>query len=103
MQITLNNVIIESVERYTTKSGEVGANVVVSSLNMETKTRSFLNFSCKDPVQIAEFQTMLQDRCVIVLDLVQNSFGLRLGEVLAMKKNQSATPLNVKTGSSKFE
>lgn len=101
MQITLT-ATIESVEKYTNKAGEVGANITVSNLDMETKTRSFLTFTCKNPLQIADFQTMLQEKCVIALELVQNSFGLRLGEVLAIKKNQS-TPLNVKTGSPKVE
>ena len=73
--------VIENVERYESKNNGLGANVMLSNLDMETKKRSFLNFTCKDAMQIAKFESLLQEEVTVVIELMQNNFGLRLGEV----------------------
>lgn len=72
--------VIENVERYEGKNG-LGANIMLSNLDVETKKRSFLNFTCKDAMQIAKFESLLQEEVTVVMELMQNNFGLRLGEV----------------------
>lgn len=79
--------VIENVEKYEGKNG-LGANIMLSNLDMETKKRSFLSFTCKDAMQIATFESLLQEEVVVVIELNQNNFGLRLGEVCLIEPNK---------------
>lgn len=77
---------IENVEKYEGKGG-LGANIMLSNLDRETKKRSFLSFTCKDAMQIAKFESLLQEEVMVVMELNQNNFGLRLGEVCLIEPN----------------
>lgn len=79
--------VVENVEKYEGKNG-LGANIMVSSLDIETKKRSFLTFNCKDPLKIALFENFLQEEVYVVLELNQNNFGLRLGDVLLVERHE---------------
>lgn len=77
--------VVENVEKYEGKNG-LGANVMLSNLDSETRKRSFLSFTCKDAMQIAQFESLLQEEVVIAIELNQNNFGLRLGDVCAIER-----------------
>ena len=88
---------LETTERYTNKMGEEGCNIVLSSLDTETKKRSFLNFNCKNINHISTLEGLLQEEIVLVIELNQNNFGLRLGEIISVKKaNQLKSSVNQK-------
>ena len=76
---------VENVERYqSSKDNSIGANIMVS--NLENKRREFLTFNSKDPVTISKFENLLQEKVYIILDLQQNNFGLRFGDILHIEK-----------------
>lgn len=76
--------VVENVEKYEGKSG-LGANIMLSNLDAETKKRSFLSFGCKDAIQIANFERLLQEEVTVVIELNQNNFGLRFGEIFLIE------------------
>ena len=76
--------IIENVESYTGKNG-YGANVTVSQLN--DKKRSLLNFSTSSAEIASHLEEHLQENVNIELELIQNNFGLRIGQITDLKLN----------------
>lgn len=86
---------LENIERYKNKSGEEGCNIVLSNLDTESKKRSFLNFNCRNINHISILESLLQEEIVLVIELNQNNFGLRLGEIISVKKaNQLKNNVN---------
>jgi hypothetical protein len=71
--------IIENVESYESKNGW-GATITMSSVI--EKKRSFVKFNTKKKEIAHGLEKRLQEETEITLDLQQNNFGLRFGEVL---------------------
>lgn len=76
---------IENVEVFEGKNG-LGANIMLSNLDTETKKRSFLSFMSRDAMQIAKCESLLQEEVMVVIELSQNNFGLRLGEIFLVEQ-----------------
>ncbi|MDU7215837.1 hypothetical protein [Clostridium sp.] len=72
---------VEDVQSYEGKNG-FGANIKVSQ--MEDKRREFLEFNTSDHITATHFEEALQQEVTMEINLQQNRFGLRLGEVLSM-------------------
>ncbi len=78
MQIKMN-CNIENVETYTGKNG-FGANITVSQL--VNKKRQLLTFNTTNAEFANVLENHLQEEGEITIELNQNNFGLRLGEIL---------------------
>lgn len=78
MQIKMN-CNIENVETYTGKNG-FGANITVSQL--VNKKRQLLTFNTANAEVVNVLENHLQEEGEITIELNQNNFGLRLGEIL---------------------
>lgn len=76
--------IIENVEGYTGKNG-YGANITVSQLN--DKKRSLLTFAINSAEIASVLEEHLQENVNIELELIQNNFGLRIGQITDFKIN----------------
>lgn len=72
---------IENVEKYTGKNG-FGANITVSQLGSD-KRRESLKFNTNNAELASVLEQHLQEQMVLDLDLSQNNFGLRIGDVLS--------------------
>lgn len=70
---------VDDVQSYEGKNG-FGANITISSL--KDKRRKTLAFMTKDKKLAALFEENLQCEVTVSIELNQNSFGLRLGDVL---------------------
>lgn len=73
--------IVEDVEIYEGKNG-FGANITMSALIQ--KRRKTISFNVKDKELAARFELNLQKEVTVKIELGQNTFGLRLGEVLEL-------------------
>ena len=78
MQITIN-CNVENVETYTGKNG-FGANITVSQL--VNKKRQLLTFNTSNAEIANVLESHLQEQGELTIELNQNAFGLRLGDVL---------------------
>jgi len=72
--------IIEDVQGYEGKNG-FGANITMSRL--VNKRRKTIAFNIKDKELAKKFEENLQEQVTIEIELSQNNFGLRLGEILS--------------------
>jgi hypothetical protein len=70
--------VIENVEVYTGKNG-FGANVTISQLI--DKKRNLLVFNTSSAELASTFEEHLQEPVQLSLELIQNNFGLRIGQV----------------------
>lgn len=80
---------VENVESYEGKNGW-GAMVTLSSV--ENKKRTFLKFSTKIKSIANQFEAKLQEDVEVTMQLEQNNFGLRLGEVICIDGEDSNFP-----------
>ena len=78
--------VIENVEKYEGKNG-FGATVTVSQLI--EKKRNLLSFNTNSAEVASRFEDHLQDEMEIDIELSQNNFGLRLGEVVSLQQVNS--------------
>lgn len=74
---------IENVEKYNGKNG-FGATVTISQLI--EKKRSLLSFNTGSAEVASRFEDHLQDEMEINIELSQNNFGLRLGDVIDLQQ-----------------
>lgn len=74
------NCIIENVETYTGKNG-FGANVIISQL--VNKRRELLEFSTTSAENAKLLEEHLQEEMELELELTQNKFGIRIGEIIS--------------------
>lgn len=74
------NCIIENVETYTGKNG-FGANVTISQL--VNKRRELLEFSTTSAENAKLLEEHLQEEMELELELTQNKFGIRIGEIIS--------------------
>ena len=72
---------VENVQEFEGKNG-YGATITLSSV--EKKKRTFLNFNTKVKSIAMQFEDKLQEETEVTIDLQQNNFGLRLGEVFSV-------------------
>lgn len=77
---------IENVEKYNGKNG-FGATITVSQLI--EKKRSLLSFNTSSAEVASRFEDHLQDEMEIDIELSQNNFGLRLGDVVNLQQVNS--------------
>lgn len=77
---------IENVEKYNGKNG-FGATITVSQLI--DKKRSLLSFNTGSAEVASRFEDHLQDEMEIDIELSQNNFGLRLGDVINLQQVNS--------------
>lgn len=70
---------VEDVNIYEGKNG-FGANIIMSSLI--NKRRKTLSFNTKDKELATKFEMNLQEEVTIKIELSQNNFGLRLGDIM---------------------
>lgn len=73
--------IVEDVNSYEGKNG-FGANITMSTLM--NKRRKTISFNTKDKDLAAKFELNLQEQVTVKIELAQNNFGLRLGEILEL-------------------
>lgn len=76
---------VENVKTYTGKNG-FGANVELSQL--QDKRRETLEFNITDQLTAAKLEDSLQEEVTIEIDLTQNKFGLRFGEIYSLSTNE---------------
>lgn len=76
---------IENVNGYEGRNG-FGANITISSV--ENKRRESIEFNVKDKKIADEFEELLQEEISVQLEITQNKFGTRLGDVLSYSKCQ---------------
>lgn len=76
---------VEDVQTYEGKNG-FGANITLSALL--NKRRKTITFNTKSRETAEKFEANLQVEVVVVLELSQSNFGLRLGEVISMGENK---------------
>ena len=69
---------VEDVEEYEGKNG-YGCNIKISSL--EGKKRQFLSLNTKSAKFANFLEENLQEDVILSVDLVQNNFGTRIGEI----------------------
>lgn len=72
---------LDDVQTYNGKNG-FGANVVMSQkVGKRTKT---ITFNTKDKAQADALEEALDTDVIVKIDLVQNNFGLRLGNIISI-------------------
>lgn len=72
---------LDNVETYQGKNG-FGANVVMSQkLGKRTKT---VTFGTRDKSQAEALEELLDTDIIVRIDLIQNNFGLRFGNVISI-------------------
>jgi|GEM_PF-2228761 len=71
--------IVEDVNSYEGKNG-FGANITMSALI--NKRRKTISFNTKDKALAEKFEANLQEQVTVSIELAQNNFGLRLGDIL---------------------
>lgn len=71
--------LLEDVDCYNGKNG-FGANITISSKH-EKKTKR-ITFMIKDENLAKKFESLLDTDIVVKIELNENKFGLRLGEVI---------------------
>lgn len=71
--------LLEDVEGYEGKNG-FGANVTVST-KVDKKTKR-LSFRITDKSMAEKLETLLDTEITLVIELHQNNFGLRFGEII---------------------
>lgn len=75
--------LLEDVDCFEGKNG-FGANVTVST-KQERKTKR-ISFMVRDREQATKLETLLDSNVQIKIELSQNNFGLRFGDILDIKK-----------------
>lgn len=73
---------VEDVETYESAKNGFGATVTVSAL--EDKKRKSLTFNTRDTLQASVLNQKLQEEVVLEIELIQNNFGLRFGEIISV-------------------
>lgn len=73
--------VVENVERYEGKNG-FGATITLSQL--ADKKRKLLSFNISSPEMASRLEESLQEELKLTVELTQNNFGLRLGEIQAV-------------------
>lgn len=71
--------LLEDLETYEGKNG-FGANVTLST-KIDRKTKR-LSFNLKDKKMADELDALLDTDVILTVELIQNNFGLRFGNIL---------------------
>jgi urease accessory protein UreE len=87
--------VVENVETFEGKSGW-GATITLSSI--QNKKRTFLSFNTRERDIADKFESKLQEDVEVMINLEQNNFGLRLGDVISVdSEDLSIKPSSVKS------
>lgn len=73
--------LLEDVETYEGKNG-FGANITLST-KVDRKTKR-ITFRTNDKGLVAKFESLLDTDVVVKIELSQNNFGLRLGDIIGV-------------------
>lgn len=75
---------VENVNTYEGKNG-FGANITMS--NLIDKRRESIQFNTQDALLAAKFEEALQEEVTVEINITQNNFGTRLGDILSLNFN----------------
>lgn len=75
---------VENVNTYEGKNG-FGANITMS--NLIDKRRESIQFNTQDALLAAKFEEALQEEVTVEINITQNNFGTRLGDILSLNVN----------------
>lgn len=75
---------VENVNTYEGKNG-FGANIIMS--NLIDKRRESIQFNTQDALLAAKFEEALQEEVTVEINIIQNNFGTRLGDILSLNIN----------------
>lgn len=74
--------LLEDVETYNKKDGGFGANITVSR-KVDKKTKR-VTFSTNNKDMADKLEQLLDTDIILTVELNQNNFGTRIGEILAL-------------------
>lgn len=75
---------VENVNTYEGKNG-FGANITMS--NLIDKRRESIQFNTQDALLASKFEEALQEEVTVEINITQNNFGTRLGDILSLNIN----------------
>lgn len=74
--------LLEDVQPYEKKDGTFGANITMSKkVNKKTKR---VQFTTNDKEMAKKLEELLDTDIILTVELNQNNFGTRIGEILAL-------------------
>lgn len=76
-------VLMGTVENVKCFEGKNGFGATISMSTVVDKRREMIEFNTKDEDLAQDFEQALQEEATVEIELTQNKFGLRLGNVLS--------------------
>lgn len=74
-------VLIGTIENVNSYEGKNGFGATISMSTVENKRREIVEFNTKDKELAEGFEEALQENATVEIQLIQNKFGLRFGDI----------------------